>query len=92
MIIQEFHEQSFDWLTWRNGNLFSMLKVSNRIQHIVKNRMLIRRYAIGFCKSDNIPCRPKVGYIAVMFNTGENDWWTHFTMEEFVKCFPEVEI
>ena len=87
--MEKFHQQSFDWLSWRNGDLYSMLKVSNRTRDIIDNKLLIRDKAVGYCESDDIPCRPKIGYVAVMF---DGEWWTHFTKEEFVGCFPEIEI
>lgn len=90
--IQHYNEQSFDWLSWRNGSLIYTLKIPHRFEIIRFNVDIIRRYAIGYCGADTIPCRPKRGYIAVMFNTGDNDnWWTHLTIKEFVLCFPELK-
>ncbi len=93
--IQQFNEQSFDWLTWRNGSVLSIFKVKHRYGPICKNRETIRRYAIGYCKADNIPCRPKEGWVAVMFDTNQencNPWWTHLTSREFNACFPGAKI
>ena len=90
--IQEYNEQSFDWLSWRNGSILKIFGIRHRYEPIRKNSELIRKYAVGYCKADNIPCRPKQGFIAVMFDTQEdncNPWWTHFTIKEFKFCFPE---
>lgn len=90
--IEHYNEQSFDWLSWRNGSLFYNLKISHRFEIIRFNVDIIRKYAIGYCIADNIPCRPKKGYIAVMFNTGNlENWWTHLTIKEFKLCFPELK-
>ena len=88
--IEHLNEQSFNWLSWRNGSLINTLRIPHRTEIIVLNKEIIRKHAIGYCKADNIPCRPKNGYIAVMFNNGEiENWWTHLTIKEFKLCFPE---
>lgn len=89
--IQHFNEQSFDFLTWRNGSVLEIFGIKQRYEPICQNRDIIRKYATGWCKSDNIPCRPKMGQYAVMFETPNscNSWWTHFTEREFEACFGE---
>ena len=90
--IEHYNEQSFDWLSWRNGSLINTLRIPHRTEIIILNKTIIRKYAIGYCKADNIPCRPKSNHIAVMFNTGEvYNWWTHLTKKEFELCFPELK-
>ena len=90
--IEHFNEQSFDWLSWRRGSLVWTLKIPHRTEIIVHNKSLIRKLAVGWCKADNLPCRPKKGYIAVMFNNNElENWWTHLTIKEFITCFPELK-
>lgn len=85
--------QCFDWLAWRNGSILEMFNIPHRELSIVANKDIIRKYAIGYCEAENIPCRPKIGYIAVMFNTGGFDnWWTHLTIKEFNLCFQELGI
>lgn len=90
--IQHYNEQSFDWLSWRNGSLVYTLKIPHRFEMIRFNVDIIRKYAIGYCRADNIPCRPKRGCVAVMFNTGDfENWWTHLTIKEFELCFPKLK-
>ena len=90
--IEHYNEQSFDWLTWRNGSIIEMFKIHHRESLITANAETLRKHAIGYCDADNIPCRPKKGYVAVMFNTGEiNNWWTHLAIKEFISCFPELK-
>lgn len=92
--IERYNEQSFDWLTWRNGSLFSILHIPHRFGAIILNKDKIRKYAVGYCEADNIPCRPKPGFVAVMFDTEEanyDKWWTHITKKEFITCFPELK-
>lgn len=91
--MEHLNEQSFDWLTWRNGSIVSVLHIQHRTQLFLDNRHIIRNYVIGYCKADNLPCRPKVNHIAVMFNTGElYNWWTHLRRVEFEQIFPEIQI
>lgn len=90
--IEHFNEQSFNWVTWRGGSISEIFGIRHRFEPIYRNRDLIKEYAIGWCKSDNIPCRPKVGYISVMFETDFRRWWTHFTVKEFLACFPDIEL
>ena len=93
LYIEHFNEQSFDWLTWKNGSISYTLKIPQRTGIISINSYIIRKYAIGYCKADNIPCRPKQNQVAVMFCTdGINNWWTHLLLKEFNICFPELKI
>lgn len=86
-MLVRYNEQSFDWLTWRNGTLLSLLKIDNRTDIIKANRDILRKFAIGWCQSDNIPCRSKGGYYAVMFLVDGQEFWTHLNEEEFKYCF-----
>jgi hypothetical protein len=81
----------FDWLSWRAGNLTECLNLQTRENIIVSNSEIIRKHAIGWCRGENIVCRPKRDTMAVMFFTDEVEWWTHFTIKEFVECFPELK-
>lgn len=90
--VVHFNEQSYDWLSWRNGTLYSLFNIVNNEHSIIANRNIIRKYAIGYCDSSNIPCRPKIGYVAVMFQYESEQFWTHLTKKEFSICFPEVII
>ena len=91
MKLQKLHEQSFDWLSWRSGDLTDLIKLPTREEFIVKNKEIIRTFAIGYLESDNLPCRAKEKYIAVMFEMAGIQWWTHFTKNEFYICFPELK-
>jgi len=89
--IEHFQGQSFDWLLWRAGNLTEMLNLKTREDVIISNKNTIRKHAIGWCRSENLICRQKVGEVGVMFLTGERQWWTHFRLKEFLTCFPELK-
>lgn len=92
LYIEHYNEQSFDFLTWRYGSLMDTLRIPHREYTIYLNKEYIRKYVIGYCKADNVPCRPKKNHVAVMFNNESiNNWWTHLTRKEFRICFPELK-
>ena len=88
--IQYMHPDSFDWLTWSGGRLLD-LGIYNRLQSIVDNKKIIRKYAIGYLFGEKLICRPKKDTVAVMFFNGENEFWTHLTLTEFKECFPYIK-
>ena len=90
--MEHYSGQCFDFLAWRRGSVEEILKIPHREKIIIYNRRIIRKYAIGYCKAENIPCKPKTNNIAVMFNTGGENWWSHLTIKEFEECFPELKI
>lgn len=83
------HEQSFTFETWRNGNISDLIGKACREYNLISEKALINQYAFGYCLADNIPCRPKKGYIAVMFfkKDSYDYWWTHFSQKEFEQIF-----
>lgn len=83
------NEQSFTFETWRNGNISELINKSCRKENLIQEKELIIKYAFGYCKADNIPCRPKKEYIAVMFfkKDSYDYWWTHFSKIEFEQIF-----
>ena len=88
MEIEKLNCELFDWLTWRNGSIWNIFKIPHRTIHLIDNANLIKKYAIGYCKADYIPCRPKNNHYAVMFNTREEyNWWTHLRKIEFETIF-----
>jgi hypothetical protein len=91
MGIPRMDSSRFDWLTWRSGSILEVFNVYNRTPSIVASSLLLRKYAIGWCHSENVPCRPKIGYISVMFLTDDREWWTHITKEEFEIVFNDRE-
>jgi len=91
MGIARMDPTNFDWLAWRNGSIVEVLNVHQRTPCIVAASELLRKHAIGWAPSENVPCRPKNGYISVMFCTDDRMWWTHLTKEEFDTVFPDRE-
>lgn len=80
----------FDWLAWKNGTILDVLRVQSRYDDVVKNRKLIRKYAVGWCPGEQLYCRPKENHVGVMFLVDEQMFWTHFTNKEFKAVFQEM--
>jgi hypothetical protein len=87
MNIERMDSSLFDWLTWSSGSILEIFNVQHRTPCILASKHLLQKYAVGWCPSEQVPCRPKIGYICVMFLTDDRMWWTHITKEEFNKVF-----
>ena len=85
-LIERMNQDSFDWLTWRNGSLHD-LGVTYRTSEIIRSRKIILRYAVGYCRGHELICRPKKKHTGVMFFVNEMFFWTHLTNVEFEKIF-----
>ena len=72
----------FTYDTWKAGSL-TELGIRNRFWSIKKNINKIKSMAIGFTEAEKLQCRPKIGYIAVMFFANNKHFWTHLTKKEF---------
>lgn len=81
-MIEHLHGTSFDWLSWQGGTL-SQLGLISREQIILSNSNIIKKYAIGYCKGEQLLCKPKLNTVAIMFLKDDNYFWTHFTIKEF---------
>ena len=82
-MLEQMNSSLFDWLAWRNGTILELLNISQRKCSIIANKHTLRKHAIGWATAESVPCRPKKGYMAVMFCVGERQFWTHLTNEEF---------
>jgi hypothetical protein len=76
----------FDWLGWRSGSPVDFL-VPCRSEALVGIRKQLQDHAVGWCRGENLQCRPKVGHKAVMFFKDGTQFWFHVTNEEFEAIF-----
>ena len=78
----------FDFSTWRTNSIH-LLGVLCRYADITSERgkRILRRYAIGYCKGENLPCRPKSNEIALMCVKDRSKFWFHLRNDEFQKVF-----
>ena len=89
MKLERMDSTHFDWLAWRNGSIPEVFSVHQRESSIVGSADVLRKHAVGWCPSEQVPCRPKAGFVSVMFLTDDRMWWTHVTQKEFDLVFGE---
>jgi hypothetical protein len=85
-MLKKIDSTLFDWQTWRAGTLLD-LNCFNRFYSIIENEKVLKKYAIGFCKAEELNCRPKQNCFAVMFEIENKRFWTHIREQEFKKVF-----
>lgn len=90
-IIPQLDSSLFDWLTWRNGTIHDLGIQACRYELIISEngKEQLRKYAVGFCYGENLPCRPKQE-MAVMFFKNDLYFWFHLRKNEFEKVFNNV--
>jgi len=56
-------------------------------EFILAKKVVLKKYAIGYCNARSLLCRPKNNSYAVMFQKGSLQFWTHLMPEEFKQIF-----
>jgi hypothetical protein len=85
----------YDWLKWRAGSFAEMMGFPCRYDSITSpaGKRALREVAMGWCRSEELPCRPKEEQIAIMcFRERDDHFWFHITKREFIEVFGEVSI
>lgn len=80
--MQKIDPSLFDWQIYRRGTLLD-LECFNRYWSIKENLKKIKKHVVGYCRGENLLCRPKKNQIAVMFFINGYHFWTHFPINEF---------
>jgi len=78
---------SFSWSRWRKCDIFSKFNFACRKSSIIRMRNIIKRYAVGYIKADELRCRCKYGEYAVMFLVDGEFQWCHLKKDEFKIIF-----
>ena len=86
-MIKKLNSSYFDWLTWICTSPTNVFGFNWRTESIVRNKRLLKKYAVGYCKGEYTLCRPKLNYVAVMFFKNGDYFWYHMTDYEFNKVF-----
>lgn len=81
----------FDWTTWRAGSPLTVFGIACRSADLLAQRDLLRRYAVGWCLSERLACRPKRKHIAVLFHKDGVDFWFHMRLAEAIEVFKGTE-
>jgi len=79
----------FDWLTWRCGNPVELFSIACRSDELQAGSGVLQRYAVGWCPSEEVPCRPKTDHVSVMFCKDGSYGWFHLRRQEFEEIFCE---
>ena len=90
-MLEHLHGASFDWLHWQNGSIIDF-GFPCREPFIIANRDTIRKHAIGYCKGEELVCRPKINHMAVMYLYEDRYFWSHLTNKEFYIIFMNDEL
>ena len=77
----------FGWLAWRGGSPLDLFGVQCRSFDLIRNADLLRLHALGWCRGESIPCRPKLNTIAVMFSVNDRAFWFHLYAAEAREVF-----
>ena len=80
----------FDWQTWRSGSIVDLGIPVHRDYILCGWGNRIRQHAVGYCKGESLPCRPKLDTYAVMFWVKDRHFWTHFSAKLFQDVFYET--
>jgi len=90
-IFSRLNPACFDWLHWCAGSI-KEFDIPCRYITITKNpgRKILQEHAIGYCKSELAPCRPKKNEIAVMFFNDGRHFWFHLRKNEFDEVFGDM--
>lgn len=88
-MINKMHGISFGWQEWRAGDPTDVFEIQCREKILLNNKETLKQYAIGYCKGEELICRPKKGTFGVMFLKDNIEFWFHLTIKEFNKIIQE---
>jgi hypothetical protein len=80
----------FTWDNWRACDIWTTFNILCRKYDILNHRDILRKYAIGYCPSEELLIRPKVNEVAVMYLINEKMGWSHLRKDEFEGVFGNV--
>jgi hypothetical protein len=80
--MQRLNSSLFTWSRWRAGSIADF-GIPCRKDFIIASKEVLKKYAVGYCKGESVPCRPKSDRIAVMFFYEGKHFWNHVLIEEF---------
>lgn len=81
--VERLSSTVFTWSRWRRFDLFESLGMPARSTQILAYRSILRKHMVGYCRGEELLCRPKYNHYAVMFKKSNELMWCHLTQEEF---------
>ena len=89
--MERISSYQFTWLRW-TGRSIHELGLQCRYLDITSGRgkRILRKAVIGFCRGENLQCRPKKNTVAVMCFHGGEHFWFHLRKQEFNEVFSET--
>lgn len=87
-MIEKYDSTLFDWQLWRAGSIKDF-NILCRYRTIIEKSYILRKYAVGYCRGENLICRPKINNTAIMFYFKGRHFWFHLRNNEFNKVFKE---
>ena len=87
--IPKINSSLFDWSTWRRGSVHDLDIAACRYELLTSSygKGQLRKYAIGYCHGESLPCRPKINEMAVMCQKEDIVFWFHLRDKEFETIF-----
>lgn len=88
MKLKKLDASLFTWSNWKAGSIHD-LGLQCRYFSItsLRGKEILKKYAIGFCKGENLLCRPKKNEIALMCFFEKEHFWFHLRKKEFTEVF-----
>jgi hypothetical protein len=86
-MLEQLDSTLFDWVLWRSGDIWNDFHITCKTKNLIENGDILRKYAIGWCRGENLICRPKENHIAIMFYKDNKFFWFHLRNIEFERIF-----
>jgi hypothetical protein len=85
-MIEYIDPQLFTWSRWRARSVIDLGITRCRLPVLIANKDKLLKHAVGYCRGENLVCRPKIDHMAVMYFT-DCHFWFHLRNEEFHVIF-----
>ena len=64
-----------------------MMGIQSRTSDILQKKEIIKKYAIGWCRGEDLQVKPRENCVAIMFLHEDRIFWTHLLNKEFEGIF-----
>ncbi len=91
-IIPKISSSQFYWNRWRAGSSKSFgIPTRKKDLTLPLSIRILRTHGVGWCHSEDLPCRAKKGQFAVMCFDPKTDehFWFHLRNDEFLTIYED---